>query len=53
MLCCEALDLEGSEFCRGYIQEWLKRGTESAIPEKSAQKILRVADQILKAGSTV
>jgi antirestriction protein ArdC len=53
LLCCEALGLEGSEFCRGYIQEWLKRGSDSAIPEKSAQKILRAADQILKAGATV
>jgi antirestriction protein ArdC len=53
LLCCEALDLEGAEFCRGYIQDWLKRGTESAIPEKSAQKILKAADQILKAGATV
>ena len=53
LLCCEALNLDGSEYCRGYIQEWLKRGTDSAIPEKSAQKILRVADQILKAGATV
>ena len=53
LLCCEALDLEGSEFCRGYIQDWLKRGNESAIPEKSAQKILKAADQILKAGATV
>jgi antirestriction protein ArdC len=50
MLCSEALDLEGAEFCRGYVQEWLKRAGTSAIPEKSAQKILRVADQILKAG---
>ena len=48
LLCCEALSLEGSEYCPGYIQEWLRRGTDSAIPEKSAQKILRVADQILK-----
>jgi antirestriction protein ArdC len=53
LLCCEALNLDGAEFCRGYIQEWLKRGSDSAIPERSAQKILRVADQILKAGSTV
>lgn len=53
MLCCEALDLEGAEFCRGYIQEWLKRVRGSVIPEKSAQKILRAADQILKAGATV
>jgi len=53
LLCCEALNLDGAEFCRGYIQEWLKRGSDSAIPEKSAQRILRVADQILKAGATV
>jgi len=53
LLCCEALDLEGAQFCRGYIQDWLKRGAESAIPEKSAQKILKAADQILKAGATV
>jgi len=52
MLCCEALDLEGAEYCRGYVQEWLKRGGNIAIPEKSAQKILRAADQILKAGTT-
>jgi antirestriction protein ArdC len=51
LLCCEALDLEGAEFCRGYIQEWLKRG-DSVIPEKSAQKILKAADQILKAGAS-
>lgn len=53
LLCCEALDFDGAEFCRGYIQEWLKRGSDSAIPEKSAQKILKAADQILKAGTTV
>ena len=51
LLCCEALDLEGSQFCRGYIQDWLKRGGDSAIPEKNAQKILKTADQILKAGA--
>ena len=33
---------------RGYIQGWLSGDT---IPEKSCQKIFRVADQILKAGS--
>ena len=53
LLCCEALDLDGAEFCRGYIQEWLKRSSDSAIPEKSAQKILKAADQILKAGASV
>ena len=54
LLCCEALRLEGADYCRGYIQNWLcpsigYRG--DAIPEKSAQKIFHVADQILKAGS--
>jgi antirestriction protein ArdC len=52
LLCCEALELEGAEFCRGYIQDWLKRGGDYAIPEKSAQKILKAADQILKAGAS-
>jgi antirestriction protein ArdC len=51
LLCCEALELEGAQFSRGYIQEWLKRGGASAIPEKNAQKILKAADQILKAGA--
>ena len=53
MLCCEALNLEGADYCRGYIQNWLYQGigyNAEAIPEKSAQKILRSADQILRAG---
>jgi antirestriction protein ArdC len=48
MLCCAALDLRGVEFSRGYIQSWW--GTENDIPERSAQRILKAADQILKAG---
>lgn len=52
LLCCEALNLDGSTFCRGYIQSWLAVGAEQEIPEKSAQKIFRAADQILKAGRT-
>jgi len=47
MLCCEALGLEGADYCRGYIQNWLA-GAE--IPEKSAQKIFKATDLILKAG---
>lgn len=47
-LCCEALGLEGGEFCRGYIQNWAHG---EPIPESSARRILRVADQILKAGT--
>jgi antirestriction protein ArdC len=55
LLCCEALGLEGADYARGYIQTWLYRGIgydADAIPEKSAQKIFRAADQILKAGCT-
>src|SRR6185503_14896516 len=47
LLCCESLGLPGSEFSRGYIQGWL---AGDVIPEKSAQKIFRAADQILRAG---
>ena len=53
LLCCESLGLEGTEFCRGYIQNWVGRGNgfdAEAIPEKSAQKIIRAADQIIRAG---
>jgi hypothetical protein len=42
------IGLDGMDNCRGYIQGWLQG---DSIPEKSAQKIFRVADQILKAGS--
>ena len=53
LLCCESLGLEGATFCRGYIQNWISRGSgfdADAIPEKSAQKIFRAADQIIRAG---
>jgi hypothetical protein len=53
LLCCEALNLEGATYCRGYIQNWLYPmvGYNGAgIPEKSAQKIFHAADQILRAG---
>ena len=53
LLCCEALSLEGADYCRGYIQNWLCPAlgyNAEAIPEKSAQKIFRAADQILRAG---
>jgi hypothetical protein len=52
LLCCEALNLEGVAFCRGYIQNWLTPVigyNGDGIPEKSAQKIFRAADQILRA----
>ena len=53
LLCCEALNLEGATYCRGYIQNWLYpavRHNEAGIPERSAQKIFHAADQILRAG---
>ena len=48
LLCCAALDLPGVEYCRGYIQSWWGQG--NPIPERSAQRVLKAADQILKAG---
>jgi hypothetical protein len=47
LLCLESLGLDGAEYCRGYIQNWLA-GAE--IPERSAQRIFAAADKILKAG---
>ena len=47
LLCCESLALPGSEFSRGYIQNW---GHGEAITERSAQRIFHAADQILRAG---
>jgi antirestriction protein ArdC len=47
MLCCDALSLPGADLSRGYIQSWY-RGAE--VPERSAQRILHVADEILRAG---
>ena len=49
LLCLAALDLPGVECCRGYIQSW--HGHGNAIPERSAQRILKAADLILKAGT--
>jgi hypothetical protein len=49
MLCCAALDLPGVEFSRGYIQSWW--GQRNPIPERSAQQVLKVAGQILNAGT--
>jgi antirestriction protein ArdC len=48
LLCCAALNLPGVEFSRGYIQSWW--GAGNPIPERSAQRILKAADSILRAG---
>lgn len=47
LLCCESLSLPGAEYSRGYIQSW---GHGQAFTERSAQRIFRAADQILRAG---
>jgi hypothetical protein len=39
MICCETLGLDGADFCRGYIQHFLK--TEKEIPNQSAARIQR------------
>lgn len=41
-----SLNVPGLEYPRGYIQGWLGNG--ESIPEKSAKKIMNVADKILK-----
>src|SRR5262249_29293159 len=43
------IGLDGMDNCRAYTQGWLQG---DSITEKSAQKIFRVADQILKVGNT-
>src|SRR6266536_1118932 len=47
LICCEALQLPGAEFCRGYIQNWISGDT---ISDRSAQRIFSAASAILKAG---
>jgi hypothetical protein len=49
LICCETLGLEGADFCRGYIQHWLK--AEKEIPNHSAARIFAAATSILKAGT--
>ena len=49
LICCETLGLDGAEFCRGYIQHWLK--TEKEIPNHSAARIFAAGTSILKAGT--
>jgi hypothetical protein len=48
LICLESLGLPGAEYCRGYVQHWL-RGER--IPEASAARIFKAADTILRAGA--
>jgi hypothetical protein len=50
LICCETLGLDGADFCRGYIQHWLK--TEKEIPNQNAARIFATANSILKAGTS-
>jgi antirestriction protein ArdC len=49
LICCETLGLDGAEFCRGYIQHWLK--TEKEIPNQNAARIFAAATSVLRAGT--
>ena len=51
LVCLEALGLSGADRCRGYIQHWNAQRDAEPIPERSAQRIFKAADQILKAGT--
>jgi len=53
MVCLEALDLPGADHCRGYIQVWNARRGAEPIPERSAQRIFKAADTILRAGRAI
>lgn len=48
MLCLASLDMDGMDYCRGYMQSWFKGKQE--IPEKSCQRIISATNKILKAG---
>ena len=47
LLVLGSLGQDGLEFCRGYVQSYLKGGT---IDERTAQRIFKAADTILRAG---
>jgi hypothetical protein len=49
LICCESLGLDGAEFCRGYVQHWLK--SEKVVPSQSAARIFAAATSISKAGT--
>jgi len=51
LVCLDALGLPGAEHCRGYVQHWNQHRGNDPIPERSAQRIFKAADQILKAGT--
>jgi len=48
MIVCDALELPGQEYSRGYIQNWWQSGEE--IPEPTARRIFSAANKIIQAG---
>lgn len=49
-ICAEILGLDGAAESRGYVQHWNARRGAEPIPERSAQRIFKAADTILRAG---
>lgn len=49
LILLEVLELDDAEYCRGYIQSWLKDSKE--IPETNAARIFSAASEILSAGT--
>lgn len=49
-LCCAALGLPGLQEARGYVQSWLSSKSSREAFQKSAGRVFRAADRILKAG---
>lgn len=49
LLCLDTLELPGAAYARGYIQHW--HGRNAALPERSAVRIFKAADAILRAGA--
>lgn len=49
LLCLDTLGLPGTEYARGYIQHWY--GRNDPLPERSAVRVFKAADAILKAGA--
>jgi antirestriction protein ArdC len=47
-LLLDVLQLSGGAFARGYVQHWLR---DRELPERSAQRMLKAVDRILKAGT--
>jgi antirestriction protein ArdC len=47
LLCLDALDLPGAEYCRGYVQAW---ATSDDLTDDVASRIMTAADAVLRAG---